>query len=118
MVRRSVPSTFEQLNPTEFLKRDTAPVCRRAGRLQSTATVPTVLIAQHTNLAFVIPAQSVRAEPPIPALIDGPYRKPANHGRPDQSINVLDRLDLRFNNTHRLVRYPLIAEIFNGLNIL
>ena len=102
MVGRCVPCTFEQLHSAEFLQRNTAPVCRRAGRLQSTATLPSILIAQHTNLAFVIPAQPVRTEPPIAAVIDGSNRTFANHGRPDQSINVLDRLDLRLDNTHLL----------------
>jgi hypothetical protein len=32
----------------------------------------------------------------------GANRTLANYGRPDQSINVLDRLDLRLNDTHIL----------------
>jgi len=35
-------------------------------------------------------------------VIDGSDRTFANDGRPDQSINVLDRLDLRLYNTHVL----------------
>jgi hypothetical protein len=33
-------------------------------------------------------------------LVDGSKRPLAHRGRPDQSINVLDRLDLRLDNTH------------------
>ena len=102
MVRRGLPCAFEQLHSTEFLQGNTTPVCRRAGRLQSPATLPTILITQHTNPAFVIPAQPVGTEPPIPAVIDGSNWTFALHRRPDQSIHVLDCLDPRLNNTHLL----------------
>jgi len=114
MVGRRVPGTFEQLHSAESLQRYTAPVFRRAGRLQSTATLPAILIAQHTNLAVVIPAQPVWAEPPIASVIDSSDRMFANHGRPDQLINVLDRLNPRPDNTHPLHDTP-IASIFDGL---
>ena len=62
------------LHFAEFLQGNTTPVRRRAVGLQSTAALPGVLVAQHTNLALVIPAQPVRAEPPIAAVIDGSNR--------------------------------------------
>ena len=86
--------------------------------MQSTATLPTVLITQHTNLAFVIPAQPVGAEPPITAVIDGSNRTFANYGRPDQSINLLDRLDGGLDNTQSPTQYSDVTIIPNGLNIL
>ena len=39
-------------------------------------------------------------------MINGSHGTLANHSRPDQLINVLDRLDLRLNNTHPPLRYP------------
>jgi hypothetical protein len=63
--------------------------------MQPAGTFPSVLIAQHTDVALTIPAQPVRTEPPVMTEVDGSKRTPAHHGRPDQSINVLDRLDLR-----------------------
>jgi|HubBroStandDraft_1064217.scaffolds.fasta_scaffold339578_2 hypothetical protein len=35
-------------------------------------------------------------------MVGGANRAFATHGRPDQSINVLDRLDLRSDDTHPL----------------
>jgi hypothetical protein len=86
--------------------------------MQPAATLPTVLIAQHTDVALMIPAQPVRAEPSIMAVVDGSKRTPAHHRCPDQSINVLDCLNLRLDNTHSSRRYPAAARKFNGFNIL
>src|ERR1035441_3151278 len=110
MVGRCVPGTFEQLHSAEFLQRNTTPVGRRANCLQSTATLPAILITQHTALAFVIPAQPVRAEPPIPAVIAGSNGTSAHHGRPNQLVDVLDRLDLRLDNTHLLYDIRLLQS--------
>jgi hypothetical protein len=41
----------------------------------------------------------------------------ANHGRPDQTVNVLDRLDLRLGNAHLLHDTPALISILNRLNI-
>jgi hypothetical protein len=100
MIGCRAPRTFEQLYLAQFHQRNTTPVCRRASGLQSTATFPSLLIAQDTDVAWVILAQPVWTEPPIMAVVDGAKRTLAHHGRPDQSINVLDRLDLRLDNTH------------------
>jgi hypothetical protein len=110
MVGRCVPCIFEQLHSAEFLYRNTAPIGRRAGRLQSTTTLSTVLIAQHTKLPFVIPPQPVRTEPSIAGVIGGANRTLAHHGRPEQLINVFDRLDLRSDDTHRLYDTPLLLS--------
>ena len=118
MVGCCVPCIFEQLHSAEFLYRNTAPVSRRSGRLQPAAALPGVLIAQHARLALLIPAQPVRTEPSIPAIIGGMNRPFANHGRPKQLIYVLDGLDIRSNNTHCLYRYPAVGIILNGINNL
>src|ERR1017187_8883652 len=102
MVGRCVPNVFEQLHPAEFLQRNAAPVCRRPRCLQSAAALASILVAQHTSLAVVIPAQSVRAEPPFAAMIGGPDGTFANYRRSDQSINFLDRLNPCPDNTHPL----------------
>ena len=47
MVGSCLPCAFEQLHSAEFLHCDAAPVAWRSGRLQSTATLSSVLIAQH-----------------------------------------------------------------------
>ena len=114
MVGRCVPCIFEQLHSAEFLYRETAPVGCRAGRLQPTAALSCVLIAEHAKLPSVIPAQPVRTEPSIPAVIGGVNRAFANHGRPEQLINVLDGLDLRSNNTHRLYDTRLLPPSSMG----
>src|SRR2546425_9546075 len=64
------------------------------------------------------------AQPSIPTVIGGSHRTLAHHGRPDQPINVLDRLDhLRLNNTHplqdiRLLSLSSTASIFYNTVIL
>ena len=62
----------------------------------------------------MIPAQPVRAEPSIMAVVGGSKRTLTHHGRPDQSIDVLDRLDLRLDNPHSSRGYPAAAKNFNG----
>ncbi len=86
--------------------------------MQPAATFPSVLIAQYTDVALTIPAQPVRAEPSIMAVVDGSKRTLAHHGRPDQSINLLNRLNLRLDNTHSSRGYPAAPRKFNGLNCL
>ena len=86
--------------------------------MQAAVTLAGVLIAQHTDVALMIPAQSVRAKPSIMAVVDGSKRTLAHHRRPDQSINLLDRLDLRSDNPHSLRGYPAAVRKFNGLNLL
>lgn len=90
--------------------------------MQPATTFPRVLIAQHTDVALMVPAQSVRAEPSIMAMVDRSKRTLAHHGRPDEPINVLDCLDLRFDNAHLIYKdiqgYPVGARIFNRLNYL
>ena len=66
----------------------------------------------------MIPAQPVRAEPSIMAVVGGSKRTLTHHGRPDQSIDVLDRLDLRLDNPHSSKGYPAAAKNFNGFNTL
>ena len=66
----------------------------------------------------MIPAQPVRAEPSIMAVVGGSKRTLTHHGRPDQSIDVLDRLDLRLDNPHSSKGYPAAARNFNGFNAL
>jgi hypothetical protein len=102
MVGCCAPCICEQGHSAQLLQRYTPPVSRRAVSLQSTATLPTILIAQHSDLALAIPAQPVGAEPSIPAVIAGSNRTLAHHGHPNQSINVLDRLDPRLDNAHPL----------------
>ena len=76
--------------------------------MQPAATFPSVLIAQYTDVALMIPAQPVRAEPSIMAVVDGSKRPLAHHSRPDQSIHLLDRLDLGLDNAHSFkdIRLP------------
>src|SRR5690349_8821148 len=100
MVGRCVPCTSEQFHTAELFYRDTAPVGRRTGRLQPTAALSCVLIAQRTKLTFAIPAQPVWAEPSLTAVIGSPNRPLAHDGAAKPLINVLDRLDLRSDNTH------------------
>jgi hypothetical protein len=82
--------------------------------MQSAITFSTILVAKHPNLALSIPAQPVRAEPPFATVINGSNRTFANHGRPDQSINLLDRLDLRLDNTHLLHDTRLLRASSTG----
>ena len=111
MVRRRVPCAVEQLHSAEFLQRQTAPVRWRVGRLQPAAALTGILIAQHPNPAFVIPAQPMRTEPPVAAVIDGSNRTLAHDGGSDQLINVLDRLDPCLDNTHPFHDTRLLQEL-------
>jgi len=102
MIGRCVPCLIDQFHLAQFLDSDTAPICRRTRRLQSTAAIARVLIAKHSHLAFVIAAQAMRAQTPFMTAVHRANRTFAFHRHPDQSINVLNRLDLRSNNTHPL----------------
>jgi len=100
MIGRCVPCLIDQFHLAQFLDSDTAPICRRTRRLQSTAAIARVLIAKHSHLAFVIAAQAMRAQTPFMTAVHRANRTFAFHRHPDQSINVLNRLDLRSNNAH------------------
>jgi hypothetical protein len=50
-------------------------------------------------------------------MVGGANRPLANHGRPDQSINVLDCLDLRLDDAHPST-IPALAIILNEHNTL
>jgi hypothetical protein len=51
-------------------------------------------------------------------MISGSYRTLANHGTPNQSINVLDRLDLRADNSHPSKDIVAANRILNRINRL
>ena len=86
--------------------------------MQPATTLPSVLIAQQTDVALMIPAQPVRAEPSTMAVVDGSKRTLAHYRCPDQSINLLDCLKIRSDNTHSSRGYPPAARNLNGFNTL
>ena len=65
----------------------------------------------------------MRAEPPIPVVIGGTNRMLTDHSRPDQAINILDRLNLRLDDTQllhdtRLGHHPQPVQYFFNTVIL
>ena len=55
-----------------------------------------------TKLLSLIAAQPVWAEEPAAIFINGADRFSVGHCRPDQSVNVFDRLNLRLDEISRL----------------
>ena len=100
MVRGRAPAVIQQFHVPELFQHDAAPVGRRPARLKSAFAFSAVLIAQHTQFTFFIPAQPVRAKQPRTSMIAGRNRVPVRHGSPDQLVNLFDRLNLRPDNTH------------------
>ena len=56
------PGILQQPHATELLQRKTAPVRWRSRRLKSALAFPAVLIAQHPQMPFSIPPQSMRTK--------------------------------------------------------
>jgi hypothetical protein len=102
MVRGSVPALFQQFYAAELLQYDATRVGRRTPPAVVRFAFSSVLIAQHTQFAFLVPAQPVRAKQPRTSLITGRNRAPVRHGSPDQLVNLFYCLNLRPDNTHRL----------------
>jgi hypothetical protein len=98
----SSPNAFEQLHLTEFFERNTAPVGWRSHRFQPAVAFPAVLIAKHSQLPSLIPAQPVRAQQPAAAMIERSDRSFTFHCRPHQAVDIFYGLDLRLsNNAHQ-----------------
>ena len=101
MVCRCVPAIVQQqLHCSELLQHNAAPVGRRTRRLKTAFAFSAVLIAQHTQFVFLVPAQPVRAKQPRQSVIAGSNRVPIRYSSPEQTINLFHDLDLRLNNTH------------------
>ena len=64
----------------------------------SAPALAAILVAEYAKLPFPIAAQSVRTKQSIPTLVVGLDWLFVCHGRPDQTINLLYRLDLRPDN--------------------
>jgi len=100
MVWRGAPRTIQQLHLAEFLQREAAPVCRRTRQLEPTIALAALLVAQHPQVSPLIPPQSAWTKQASTPLVIRFHRPFACNGGPDQPINVLNRLDLRRDNTH------------------
>ena len=68
MVRGRAPAVVQQFHAPELLQHNAAPVGRRTRRLKSAFAFSSVLIAQHTQFAFLVPSQAVRAKQPRTSL--------------------------------------------------
>lgn len=100
MIRRRAPSLIEQFDIAQFLDHQAAPVRWRAGYFESTLASSTVLIAEHPQLSFSVPAQSVRAQQPPASIIARLDWFLIRDCRPDKLIDVIHCLDLRDHNAH------------------
>jgi len=100
MVGCRVPSALSELYPVEFLQRRATPVCRRSRHFQSAFTFSTILVTQHPKLSLSISPQPMGTKQPRQPFIDSLDRAFARYRRPDQLINVLNRLNLRSDDTH------------------
>ena len=90
---------FEQLHPAELLRYTASWLVSRPFAAHG-RSVQRTDDTQCSKLPFVIPAQSVRTQPSIADAIHAANGMLVNHGRPQQLINILDRLDLHSDNTH------------------
>lgn len=100
MMGGRAPAVIHQFYAPELLQHDAAPVGRRTRRLKSAFAFSSVLIAQHPQFAFLVPAQPVRAKQPRALVITGGNRALVRHGSPDQFVDLFDCLNLRPDNTH------------------
>jgi len=92
MIRRGAPRAFQKFYGAKLLKRNAAPVGRRAGRLQATFAFSTELIAQDPKLPSLVPPQPVWTKQPIPLTVHSGDGRPMFHRPPDQTINFFNRL--------------------------
>ena len=100
MVGRRAPSVLPQLYAAELLQRDATPVCRRSRCFQPAFAFSTILVTQHPKFSPSISAQSMGTKQPRQPFIDSLDRTFARYRRPDQLINVLNRLNVRPDDTH------------------
>ena len=70
------------------------------GGFQSAFAFSTILVTQHPKFSPSISAQSMGAKQPRQPFIDSFDRTFARYRRPDQLINVLNRLNVRSDDTH------------------
>ena len=103
MVGRRAPDTlFQQTDRSEFLQCDAAPVCRRADGFQPAPALATVLVTEHSQLPGVVTPEPVRTQqPPVPSIYSR-NGTPRGDCDPDYAVDILDRLNLRRDNSHPL----------------
>ena len=88
-----LPGIFGQFHIAEVLYRQTAPVIRCAGGLETTFTVACVLIAEHLEPTMSVPAEQVWTEQaPAPSVEYGD-RAPMNDRRPYPGMSLLQCAD-------------------------
>jgi hypothetical protein len=100
MIRCGAPRAFQQFHCAEFLNRYATPVSRRTNRLQATLALTAVLIAQHSKFSLLIPPQAVWTKLPMLMIVHSGYRTSVFYRCPDETIDILDRLNCTKGRTH------------------
>src|SRR5215469_4990233 len=100
MVWRGAPVLLSQADSAELLQHCAPPVCRRSRCFQAAFTLSAELITQHPQFSGSIPTQSMGTKQPWQPFIDSFDRALVRYRRPDQLINIVNRLDICSDDTH------------------
>lgn len=101
-------SSSIRLNFSNFMHRQLAGTTR----FQPTRAVAAVLITEHACLAGVVAPQPMRAHRARESIVESRKWLSAGNGCPDQSVHILDRLNLCPDNTaHPHSRYLTAAYL-------
>jgi hypothetical protein len=105
MIRCGAPGAFQKFHCAEFLNRNATPVGRRTDWLQATFALSAVLKAQNPKLPLLVPPQPVWTKQPMPMIVHSGYRPSVFYCRPDQTIDVFNRLNCAKRCTHAIQGY-------------
>ena len=107
MVVCGLPGAFEQLQLTEILQCQAAPVIRRTGWFEAAFAVASILVAQHLQPSVFVPTQQVRTQQPFASPVEGGDRLAVNDRGPYMGMSFFQCSDgtrHSFQNTALLKR--------------
>ncbi len=102
MIRRGLPRAVDQLHAAKLFERETSPVLVRSRVCEPALACSAVLIAKNSQLALAIPAEPMWTKLPNAPCVKGLHRLFGRHRSPDQAIDVVHRLDVCSNDSHRM----------------
>jgi hypothetical protein len=100
MVWRGAPSILPELDSAELLQDCAPPVCGRSRCFQAALTLSAVLVTQHPQFSGSIPTQSMGTKQPWQPFVNSFDRTFVGYRRPDQLINIVNRLNIGSDDTH------------------
>ena len=93
MIFCCLPSVFEQLQLTEILQRQAAPVIRGTGWFEAAFAVASILVAEHLQPFVFVPAQQVGTEQAAASPVEGGYRSAVNDRSPYMGMSFFQCSD-------------------------